>query len=99
VSNAVKYSPDGGTVRVSARAVGSGAEIEVGDEGIGMSEEDVRHLFEPFRRVGDRQHSIPGSGLGLFVTRQIVTAHGGRLEVDSVPGRGSTFRVSLPAPA
>jgi signal transduction histidine kinase len=99
VSNAVKYSPDGGTVRVSARAAGAGAEIEVADEGIGISEEDLRHLFEPFRRVGDRKHAIPGSGLGLFVARQIVTAHGGRLDVESAPGRGSTFRLRLAAEA
>jgi signal transduction histidine kinase len=98
VSNAVKYSPEGGTVRVCVRSAGAGtAEVEVADEGLGISEEDRRHLFEPFRRVGDSKHSIPGSGLGLYVARQIVTAHGGRIDVESVPGRGSTFRLSLGA--
>ena len=65
------------------------------DQGIGIPDEDRRRLFAPFRRVGDARHSIPGSGLGLFVARQIVIAHGGRIDVDSAPGRGSTFRLSL----
>jgi two-component system, OmpR family, sensor histidine kinase MtrB len=99
VSNAVKYSPDGGVVGVALRDLGGGVEIEVVDHGIGMSDEDRRRLFEPFRRVGgESRHSIPGVGLGLFVVRQIVAAHGGRIEVESQPGHGSTFRFRLGAP-
>lgn len=99
VSNAVKYSPGGGTVRVVLKDGDHDAEIEVKDDGIGVSEADRRRLFEPFRRVGDRRGEIPGVGLGLFVSRQIVTAHGGTIEVQSEPGRGSTFRVRLPRSA
>jgi signal transduction histidine kinase len=95
ISNALKYSPDGGRVEVRVRAAGEEAVFEVSDEGMGISEEDRRRLFEPFRRVGLSKETIPGVGLGLYVVRQIVEAHGGRIEVTSSPGRGSTFRVII----
>jgi two-component system sensor histidine kinase MtrB len=97
VSNALKYSPDGGSVSVSLARSGAEVVFQVRDEGIGISAGDQRRLFEPFQRVGLSKESIPGVGLGLFVVRQIVEAHGGRIEVSSAPGRGSTFRVALPA--
>ena len=96
VSNAIKYSPGGGVVRIALRDGAGGVEIEVADQGLGISEADQVRLFEPFRRVGDRRNAIPGAGLGLFVVKQIVAAHGGMVEVRSDPGRGSTFRVRLP---
>ena len=96
IGNAVKYSPEGGAIDVRAAADDSAVVIEVVDRGIGMSDDDLRRLFEPFGRVGSAR-GIPGIGLGLFVTRRIVEAHGGAIEVESSPGKGSLFRVRLPA--
>jgi signal transduction histidine kinase len=96
VSNAIKYSPAGGEVRVAARAEADHVAFEVRDHGVGMSAETLGTLFEPFRR-GERAHGdIPGAGLGLFVVRRIVDAHAGTIAVTSTPGGGSTFRVRLP---
>lgn len=97
VSNAVKYSPRGGTVRVAVTREADEAVIAVTDQGIGISAEDQQRLFEPFRRVGAARQTVPGLGLGLFVARRLVEAHGGRIEVESRPARGSTFRIHLPA--
>ncbi|MFT4286272.1 ATP-binding protein [Nocardioides sp.] len=96
VSNAVKYSPDGGAVTVSLRRDGGTVELTVADEGIGISEADQARLFTEFFRSSDpaalRQ---PGTGLGLAIVDRIVRRHGGRVEVESALGRGSTFRVML----
>jgi len=97
VSNAFKYSPDGGCVRVSLERRGPEALLTVRDEGIGLSAEEQARLFEPFRRVGALKERVSGVGLGLSVTRRLVEAHGGRIEVESASGQGSTFRVYLPA--
>jgi signal transduction histidine kinase len=96
VSNALKYSPAEAPVRVSLRRADGEARLVVADHGLGIAEEDQGRLFEPFRRVGLSAEAIPGVGLGLFVVRQIVEAHGGRISLTSAPGRGSTFRVHLP---
>jgi signal transduction histidine kinase len=95
-SNALKYSPPDRPVEVRVSAVGDVATLEVRDEGPGISHDDLQRVFEPFRRVGLERAKIAGSGLGLFVSRQIVEAHHGRIEVDSTLGRGSIFRVLLP---
>ena len=95
VSNAIKYSPHGGTIDVSLRTVGQEAVIEVCDHGIGISLVDQRRLFEPFQRLDLSREAIPGVGLGLFIVRRIVEVHGGRIEVESTVDKGSTFRVSL----
>lgn len=97
VSNAIKYSPAGGQVRIRAWAAGGDACIEVSDEGVGIPEAEHRRIFDPFHRSRLQSHGIPGVGLGLSVSRRIVEAHGGSIEVESTPGRGSTFRVRLPA--
>jgi signal transduction histidine kinase len=96
VSNAIKYSPDGGRVEVTARSAPGGVVISVSDEGVGMSADDLKQIFRPFQRVGAAKEFIPGIGLGLSVSRRLVEAHGGRIEVDSVLGRGTTFRVFVP---
>ena len=98
ISNAIKYSPGGGTVEVSLRRERSWAVIVVRDHGVGLSEDEQRRIFEPFRRGGSAAQalSIPGVGLGLFVVKRIVEAHAGRIEVESQPTRGSEFRVALP---
>jgi two-component system sensor histidine kinase MtrB len=96
VSNAIKYSPKDSTIEVSLEREGEEAVISVKDSGVGISKEDQKRLFEPFRRVGLSKESVPGVGLGLFVVKRIVEAHSGHIDVASEPGRGSTFRVFLP---
>jgi two-component system sensor histidine kinase MtrB len=97
LSNAIKYSPSGGVVEVALRLGASELELSVTDHGVGISDASLVDLFVPFRRVGlSSAEAIPGVGLGLFIVRKIVDAHGGRIEVDSAEGSGSTFRVFLP---
>lgn len=96
VSNALKYSPGGSRVDVIVGREGEQAVLSVVDRGIGISSEELRTLFAPFRRTGRAREKAPGVGLGLSVARRIVEAHGGRIEVESHPGVGSTFRVRLP---
>ncbi|RKH72068.1 sensor histidine kinase [Corallococcus aberystwythensis] len=95
VSNAIKYSPAGSRVEVSVRGDGEHAVVAVADQGIGMSTEDLKGLFVPFQRAGNAKQRAPGVGLGLSVSRRIIEAHGGRIEVESQPGQGSVFRVHL----
>ncbi|MFO0611461.1 MAG: DAHL domain-containing protein [Polyangiaceae bacterium] len=95
LSNAVKYSPDGGTIRFEATCEPDRVRFIVEDEGIGVSKEDVPHLFESFHRGSNVGH-IPGTGLGLAVVRRSVDAHGGTLDVHSEEGRGTTFEVVIP---
>ena len=96
ISNAIKYSPRGGPVDIRIERAESMAIISVADRGIGIPEADRAKLFEPFRRVGLSAESIPGVGLGLFVVRRIVEAHGGSIDFESTPGEGSDFHVRLP---
>jgi signal transduction histidine kinase len=98
LSNAIKFTPRGGKVDISLGANNGKAVIEVTDTGIGISEEERSHLFERFFRtqvVLDRQ--IPGTGLGLYISKAIVDAHGGQIAVRSVEGKGTTFVVELPS--
>jgi signal transduction histidine kinase len=97
ITNAIKYSPEGGTIEVSAAARGDRVELAVRDSGVGIPADELAHVFDPFRRVAATRHVAPGAGLGLFVVRRIVEAHGGTIEVDSAPGAGSTFRIGLQA--
>ncbi|HEX3476150.1 MAG TPA: HAMP domain-containing sensor histidine kinase [Kofleriaceae bacterium] len=99
VSNAIKYSPPGGSVRVTVAQRPEAIVISVADEGVGMSADDVEHVFDPFRRGAGVMRAIPGAGLGLFVARRIVEAHGGKIAVESVQGAGTTFTVHLPVGA
>jgi signal transduction histidine kinase len=99
VSNAIKYSPPGGSVRVIVAQRPEVVVIAVADEGVGMSADDLEHVFDPFRRGAGATHAIPGAGLGLFVARRIVEAHGGKITVESVQGAGTTFTVRLPVGA
>jgi signal transduction histidine kinase/energy-converting hydrogenase Eha subunit E len=97
LSNAVKFTPDGGRVEVSARLDTAQVELAVKDTGVGISAEDQVSLFEEFKQLGkDSKRKAEGTGLGLALTRRLVELHGGRILVDSAPGRGSTFRVTLP---
>jgi two-component system sensor histidine kinase MtrB len=94
LTNALKFSPVGSRVDLRVCARGPDAVVEVEDQGIGMTRDQQRDLFAPFRRHAPAV--APGAGLGLSITRRIVEAHRGRIEVESEPGRGSRFRVILP---
>ncbi len=98
VDNAIKYSPNGGEVVVSARREGGRVVVGVKDEGIGISAADIDKLFQPFQRLGAVApgSAIQGVGLGLVVCRRLVEAHGGSIWVESQPGKGSTFIFTLP---
>jgi DNA-binding response OmpR family regulator len=96
ISNAAKFT-DKGSVTVRARRVGSSVELSVTDTGGGIDVADQAAVFEKFKQVGDTLTNKPkGTGLGLPICRQIVTAHGGTIGVESAIGKGSTFRVLLP---
>jgi signal transduction histidine kinase len=97
LSNAVKFTPDGGRIAVCARKDTTQGEISVQDTGIGIAPEDQAAVFEEFRQVGrDRLKKAEGTGLGLALTRRFVELHGGEIRLESTPGKGSTFTVSLP---
>ncbi|GAA2146958.1 sensor histidine kinase [Arthrobacter humicola] len=98
VSNAIKYSPDGGSVRVSASTDDGLVRLHVADTGMGMTAADARRVFTRFfRSPAVREGSIPGAGLGLSITKAIVERHGGSISCRTLPGHGSTFTVELPA--
>ena len=97
ISNAIKYSPDGGTIRVGGRVHQNHMEIYVSDEGVGIPMDKQSRLFEPFYRVDSSlSRRTQGVGLGLFLCKAIIGGHGGRIWVESTPGQGSTFRFTLP---
>jgi signal transduction histidine kinase len=96
VSNAIKYSPEGGDIELELQIAGHDAVIRVSDHGIGLSRAERDELFLPFRRAQRARDTAPGVGLGLSVVKRIVDAHAGHIEVDSAPGEGATFRVFVP---
>jgi signal transduction histidine kinase len=96
ISNSLKYSPDFSTVTITATEEEKKVKVSVRDEGIGISSEDLPHIFDGFYRGKSGQEAAAGHGIGLAVTRQIVEAHDGTVSVESTPGKGTTFTVSLP---
>jgi signal transduction histidine kinase len=94
VSNAIKFTPAGGTVTIRARPADDGVELEVEDSGVGITTDELPHLFERFFRASTAVAS--GTGLGLPIARSIADLHGGTISVDSTVGVGSTFRLRLP---
>ncbi|HEV2476109.1 MAG TPA: ATP-binding protein [Candidatus Dormibacteraeota bacterium] len=97
VNNAVKYSPEGGTVTLTSRVEGRYALISITDTGLGIPAEEIGHVFERFRRVrSGAAQSIPGTGLGLTIVKQIVEMHGGKIWVESAVGHGSSFHFTIP---
>jgi len=99
LENAVKYNREGGSIRVSARSKNGMAEVSIADTGIGISPEDAEKIFDRFYRVDPARSSGVGFGLGLSIARSIIEAHGGQVRVNSEPGLGTTFVVSLPTGA
>lgn len=97
IENAIKYTPDGGTISVSLRKAGRDAVLEIADTGVGIPEEDVLHVFDRFYRVDKaRSRDTGGTGLGLSIVQQIVRLHAGSVTVRSKQGEGTTFIVQLP---
>jgi signal transduction histidine kinase len=98
VNNALQYTPTEGVVRITARSIGRGwVEMAVADTGMGIAPEDVSRIFERFYRTDRSRERVHGhSGLGLAIVREIVEGHGGRIEVESEVGRGTTFRFTVP---
>lgn len=95
LSNAVKYSPDGGEVRLELSRKGDEAMLRVSDEGIGIPQEEQKHLFEAFYRATNTR-SIKGTGLGLAIVKECVVAHGGTIHCESEEDKGTAFVVNLP---
>jgi signal transduction histidine kinase/CheY-like chemotaxis protein len=91
VRNAYKAMPEGGTLRITSRAVGPEVQIIVSDSGHGMAQEDMRHIFDPFYETNEQAY-----GLDLSITQAVVARHQGAIEVESEPGQGTTFTIRLP---
>jgi signal transduction histidine kinase len=93
----VKFTPEGGRIEINARQANGSVEISVADTGIGIAPEDQPRIFEEFRQVGsDYSHKVEGTGLGLTLAKKFVELHGGRIWVESEPGKGSIFSFTLP---
>ena len=91
ITNGIEAMEEAGSIVIKTKESSGGIEIQIRDEGVGISEEDILHIFEPFYTTRDR-----GSGLGLAISYKIVEAHGGELWAESVKGQGTTFFVRLP---
>ncbi len=96
LSNALKYSPRGGRIRISGHPRSSCYEFSIQDEGIGMTPDQVERIFDKFYRADAANSEIKGIGLGMNIVRNIIEAHGGEIHVESAPGRGTTVRFTLP---
>ncbi len=97
LSNAINFTPEGGEITISVKQTGDEVAVSVGDSGPGIPPEDLPYIFERFYRVDkSRSRATGGSGLGLTIARRLIEAHGGQLTVESTPGKGSVFTISLP---
>lgn len=96
LSNAIKYTPAGGCVAVGIIANGDMVELLVSDTGVGISEKDQQTIFERFQRADDHGEAVPGAGVGLALVKELVEACDGQIKLESNPGEGTTFTVSLP---
>jgi signal transduction histidine kinase len=97
ISNAIKYTPRGGSVTATVRRDGREAEFSVQDTGVGIPPENIPHIFDRFYRVRNASTAAKqGLGLGLSFVAWIVNAHGGRIDVSSEPGKGARFTVRIP---
>jgi PAS domain S-box-containing protein len=97
LTNAVKYNRSGGTVRTSAQAHDQGVQVTVSDTGLGMTQQQLAELFQPFNRLGAENTAVAGNGLGLVITKELLSRLNATLGVNSKPGEGSNFCITLPA--
>lgn len=96
IDNAVKFSPENGIIRISTRRDVGRYVFRIQDEGVGMNEEELKHIFDRFYRAKAWGQTTPGIGLGMSLVKQIISAHGGEIEVQSKPHQGSTITFGLP---
>jgi len=96
LSNALKFTPEGGRIDVRAAVNDGMVEVSVADTGVGIAPEDQETVFEEFRQVGTADKKVEGTGLGLALSRKFIELHGGRIGVKSQVGEGSTFTFTLP---
>lgn len=97
VSNAIKFTPAGGSVEVRVSRLENGIRVTVSDTGIGISKDEIKHLFKPFKQIDSTlSRKYEGTGLGLVLSKKFVEMHGGRIWVESEPGKGSTFTFEVP---
>jgi signal transduction histidine kinase len=99
LTNAIKYSPNGGDILVTSHVSDSSVEVSVRDHGVGIAPDFAKQLFSRYERYEKNSNKIVGTGLGLAIARQIVELHGGRIWLDSAVGEGSDFRFRLPLSA
>jgi two-component system sensor histidine kinase VicK len=97
LSNAIKYSPNGGTIEIAMQVTGKMVQVSVKDEGLGIARPDKKKLFERYYRVESKETAkIPGFGIGLYLCAEIIRQHKGKIGVESQPGKGSNFFFKLP---
>jgi two-component system phosphate regulon sensor histidine kinase PhoR len=97
-NNAIKYSPKGGEVTISGRRDGDGVAISISDQGMGIPKDHLPRIFDRFHRVDNRDtREVGGTGIGLYLVKHLVEAHGGKIWVESEIGKGSTFTFTLPS--
>jgi signal transduction histidine kinase len=96
LSNAVKYSPEGGDITITGKADGETYRIEITDQGIGMNADQMAHIYDKFYRADNSNTAIEGTGLGMGIVRYIIEAHGGEIAIESQPGVGTTVILTLP---
>jgi signal transduction histidine kinase/DNA-binding response OmpR family regulator len=99
ISNAFKFTPEGGLITVTARQTGPTLEFSVRDTGVGIPLDDQRRIFEPYEQAGTLDARQKGVGLGLAISKRLAELHGGRISLESVPGKGSNFVLRLPGAA
>ena len=97
LDNAMRHTPDGGTITLAAQLVSAGVELSVSDSGPGLAREELDRIFERFYRADPSRHrGDGGSGLGLAIAKSIIQAHGGSIRATSMPGEGLTITITLP---
>jgi two-component system phosphate regulon sensor histidine kinase PhoR len=97
IHNAIKFTPPGGNITIASRSGDNSVNVEIADNGVGISRSNLPHIFERFYKV-DRARSDGGTGMGLAIAKHVIEAHGGNIRVQSEEGKGSTFSFSLPLP-
>jgi two-component system sensor histidine kinase VicK len=97
ISNALKYSPEGGQVKFKVKELENMIEVSISDQGMGIPKDNIKKIFERFYRVDKaRSRQMGGTGLGLAIAKEVVEAHGGRIWASSIEGKGTTIYFTLP---